>query len=64
MTIDSRPLCVEMEGKLRVSPVSALQRNYFYERSINGIGILKDWLAGALALALENGEETLSNSDL
>jgi len=47
MTIDSRPLCVEplcveVEGKLRVSQVSALQRNYFYERSINVIGILKD----------------------
>ena len=38
--------------------------DYFYERSIGCVGVLKDWLTGALALALENGGETLTTRDL
>lgn len=40
------------------------QWDYFYERSIGCVGVLKDWLTGALALALENGEQTLTIRDL
>lgn len=40
------------------------QWDYFYERSIGCVGVLKDWLTGALALALENGEQTLTTRDL
>jgi hypothetical protein len=40
------------------------QWDYFYERSIGSIGVLKDWLVGALALALENGGQTLTTRDL
>ncbi len=38
--------------------------DYFYERSIGCVGVLKDWLTGALALALENGGKTLTRRDL
>lgn len=40
------------------------QWDYFYERSIGCVGVLKDWLTGALALALENGDQTLTTRDL
>lgn len=38
--------------------------DYFYERSIGCIGVLKDWLTRALAVALESGGETLGARDL
>lgn len=34
--------------------------DYFYERSIGCVGILKDWLTRALSLAIEDDGETLS----
>ena len=33
--------------------------DYFYERSLGCIGVLKDWLTSSLALALDNGGHTL-----
>ena len=33
--------------------------DYFYERSIGCVGVLKDWLTRALAVALRNGGNTL-----
>lgn len=38
--------------------------DYFYERSIGCVGILKDWLTRALAVALRKGEETLKRREL
>jgi len=38
--------------------------DYFYERSIGCIGVLRDWLARALALALENGASSLTPDHL
>jgi AAA domain len=46
------------------TPELANKWDYFYERSIGCIGVLKDWLTGALALALENGGQTLTTHDL
>lgn len=46
------------------TPELVKQWDYFYERSIGCIGVLKEWLTGALALALENGEQTLTTRDL
>jgi GTPase SAR1 family protein len=34
--------------------------DYFYERSIGCVGVLRDWLARSLALALENGDRSLT----
>lgn len=34
--------------------------DYFYERSIGCVGVLKDWLTRALALALDSNSSTLS----
>jgi GTPase SAR1 family protein len=34
--------------------------DYFYERSIGCVGVLRDWLVRSLALALENGERSLN----
>jgi hypothetical protein len=34
--------------------------DYFYERSIGCVGVLKDWLTRSLALALENDNPTLT----
>jgi hypothetical protein len=34
--------------------------DYFYERSIGCVGILKDWLTRSLSLALENDSQTLT----
>jgi hypothetical protein len=34
--------------------------DYFYERSIGCVGVLRDWLARSLALALENGDRSLN----
>jgi AAA domain len=46
------------------TPELVNQWDYFYERSIGCVGVLKDWLTGALALALENGAQTLTTRDL
>ncbi len=37
---------------------------YFYERSVGCVGLLKDWLHRALAVALEEGQATLTATDL
>ncbi|HLE90086.1 MAG TPA: ATP-binding protein [Anaerolineales bacterium] len=37
---------------------------YFYERSVGCVGVLKDWLTRALAAALEDGQETLTQTVL
>jgi hypothetical protein len=34
--------------------------DYFYERSIGCVGVLRDWLARSLALALDNGDRSLN----
>lgn len=38
--------------------------NYFFERSIGCIGILKDWLTRSLALSLRSGKASLSEREL
>jgi AAA domain-containing protein len=40
------------------------QAEYFYERSVGCVGVLKDWLTRALAAALEDGQETLTKTGL
>lgn len=49
---------------LHQTPDLVKQWDYFYERSLGCIGVLKDWLTGALALALENGGTQLTAHDL
>lgn len=38
--------------------------DYFYERSIGCVGVLKDWLTRSLAVALHDGGNTLTRRDL
>jgi energy-coupling factor transporter ATP-binding protein EcfA2 len=38
--------------------------DYFYERSIGCVGVLKDWLSRALALALREGQKTITREHL
>jgi energy-coupling factor transporter ATP-binding protein EcfA2 len=38
--------------------------DYFYERSLGCVGVLKDWLTSSLALALDNGSSTLRSNYL
>jgi len=45
-------------------PDLAAQAEYFYERSVGCVGVLKDWLTRALAAALEDGQETLTKTGL
>lgn len=40
------------------------QAEYFYERSVGCVGVLKDWMTRALAAALEDGQETLTKTVL
>ena len=40
------------------------QAEYFYERSVGCVGVLKDWLTRALGEALEDGQETLTKTVL
>jgi hypothetical protein len=40
------------------------QTEYFYERSVGCVGVLKDWITRALAAVLEDGKETLTHTDL
>jgi hypothetical protein len=44
---------------LEETPDLASRWDYFYERSIGCVGILKDWLTRSLALALEAQSSTL-----
>ena len=37
---------------------------YFYERSIGCIGVLKDWLIRAVAAAIRDGSDTLTQGRL
>ena len=41
-------------------PDLVLQSEYFYERSVGCVGVLKDWLTRALATVLEGGQETIT----
>ena len=45
-------------------PDLVAQAEYFYERSVGCVGVLKDWLTRALATALEDGQETLTQTVL
>jgi len=45
-------------------PDLVAQAEYFYERSVGCVGVLKDWLTRALATALEEGQETLTQTVL
>ena len=45
-------------------PDLVAQAEYFYERSLGCVGVLKDWLTRALAATLENGQETLTQTIL
>ncbi len=45
-------------------PDLVAQAEYFYERSVGCVGVLKDWLTRALAAALEDGQETLTKTVL
>lgn len=45
-------------------PDLVAQAEYFYERSVGCVGVLKDWLTRALAAALEDGQETLTKTGL
>jgi hypothetical protein len=40
------------------------QAEYFYEGSVGCVGVLKDWLTRALAVALEDGKETVTKTVL
>jgi hypothetical protein len=40
------------------------QAEYFYERSVGCVGVLKDWLTRALGEALEDGQEALTKTVL
>jgi DNA polymerase III delta prime subunit len=44
---------------LQESPDLVARWDYFYERSIGCIGVLKDWLTRSLSLALESNSNTL-----
>ncbi len=45
-------------------PDLVAQAEYFYEHSVGCVGVLKDWLTRALATALEEGQETLTQTVL
>lgn len=49
---------------LREMPDLLCNWDYFYERSLGCIGILKDWLTRSLSLALREGKETLAHQHL
>lgn len=49
---------------LLAEPDLVAQAEYFYERSVGCVGVLKDWLARALAATLEDGQETLTQATL
>ncbi len=45
-------------------PDLVVQAEYFYERSVGCVGVLKDWLTRALAVAIEDGQGTLTQTVL
>lgn len=49
---------------LREPPDLVSNWDYFYERSLGCVGILKDWLTRSLSLALREGKETLNRQHL
>jgi hypothetical protein len=49
---------------LTAEPDLVSRAEYFYERSVGCVGVLKDWLTRALAAALENEQQTLTNTVL
>lgn len=49
---------------LKDEPNLVTQAEYFYERSVGCVGILKDWLTRSLAETLEDGRETLTKATL
>jgi hypothetical protein len=54
----------QMHLPLIRTPDLIIQWEYFYERSIGCIGVLKDWLIKALAQALEDGGKTLTYQNI
>jgi hypothetical protein len=49
---------------LKGEPDLLAQSEYFYERSVGCVGVLKDWLTRALATTLEDGQETFTKTVL
>lgn len=45
-------------------PNLVAQAEYFYERSVGCVGVLKNWLTRALAIVLEDGQKTLTQTIL
>jgi rRNA-processing protein FCF1 len=52
----------ELAMPLQEQPDLASQWDYYYDRSVGCIGILKDWLTLALKLALDEGAEALNQA--
>lgn len=50
----------QMHLPVKNTPDLVSNWDYFYERSLGCIGILKDWLTRSLSLALRDGKETLT----
>lgn len=57
-------LTFQRQLPLMGEPDLVAQAEYFYERSVGCVGVLKDWLTRALAMALEEGQETLTQTVL
>jgi hypothetical protein len=57
-------LTFQRQLPLTGEPDLVAQTEYFYERSVGCVGVLKDWLTRALATALEDGQETLTQTVL
>ncbi len=57
-------LTFQRQLPLMGEPDLVAQAEYFYERSVGCVGVLKDWLTRALATALEEGQETLTQTVL
>ncbi len=49
---------------VRDTPDLVCNWDYFYERSLGCVGILKDWLTHTLSLALREGKETLTRQHI
>lgn len=49
---------------IRDTPDLASSWDYFYERSLGCVGILKDWLTRSLSLALREGKERLTRQHI
>ncbi len=49
---------------LRGEPDFVSQAEYFYERSVGCVGVLKDWLTRSLSAVLKDGKETLTKTEL